>query len=455
MVVDEGRAELGGLEVLIGKEPAQEVDVGRDTADLELGQRPRRPLDGRLEIAAAAGQLGQERVEVRVDRRTRVGRAAIEPDSGSAGRTVGRDLTRVGPEAVGRVLGRDPALQRRTPQHDLVLRQPQLGQGRAGGDPHLRLDEVDIGDLLGHGVLDLDAGVHLDEDPIALVVEQELDRPGTRVVDRLGELDRIGAHPVTDVGIEAGRRGQLDDLLVPALDRAVPVIEMYDVAGVVGEDLDLDVAGVDDSLFDEARRITEGTLGLTHRRIDRLAQLVGIVDPAHTASTATGDGLDEQRVVELIGRRHQLIGIARRRNAPQHRDTGSLGRRDGRRLVAGELEDRLVRTDERDPGIGTCLGQIGIFAQESVARIDRIGAGLLRSGHDDPGIQIGAYGVAELADLIGLIGPHPVLRAPVLIREDRNGSRPQLMGGAEGADRDFAAIGDKDFLEHGACPRSE
>ena len=40
-------------------------------------------------------------------------------------------------------------------------------QRLAGGDADLRLDQVDAGDHFGHGMLDLDAGVHFDEVEIA------------------------------------------------------------------------------------------------------------------------------------------------------------------------------------------------------------------------------------------------------------------------------------------------
>ena len=43
---------------------------------------------------------------------------------------------------------------------DVVLLERQR---LAGGDADLRLDQVDAGDHLGHGMLDLDAGVDLDE----------------------------------------------------------------------------------------------------------------------------------------------------------------------------------------------------------------------------------------------------------------------------------------------------
>jgi hypothetical protein len=56
------------------------------------------------------------------------------------------------------------------------------------GDEDLRAHEVDAGDHLGHGVLDLDARVHLDEEPLVPVhVVEELDGAGVVVADALGE----------------------------------------------------------------------------------------------------------------------------------------------------------------------------------------------------------------------------------------------------------------------------
>ena len=61
------------------------------------------------------------------------------------------------------------------------------GERLAGRDEELQLDEVDPlaadpDDLLGDRVLDLEAGVHLEEVELAgRVVEQELDRAGAGV----------------------------------------------------------------------------------------------------------------------------------------------------------------------------------------------------------------------------------------------------------------------------------
>ena len=66
---------------------------------------------------------------------------------------------------------------------------PQL---LAGGDPEHLADEVEAGDLLGDAVLDLEAGVHLEEGDGAVLGDQELAGAGADVVglaqDRLGAL---------------------------------------------------------------------------------------------------------------------------------------------------------------------------------------------------------------------------------------------------------------------------
>ena len=62
-------------------------------------------------------------------------------------------------------------------------------QRLAGGDPDLLLDQVDPGDHLGDGVLDLDPGVDLDEVEVVVGVDQELAGPGVDVAGGLGQPD--------------------------------------------------------------------------------------------------------------------------------------------------------------------------------------------------------------------------------------------------------------------------
>ena len=64
-------------------------------------------------------------------------------------------------------------------------------EAASGGHEDLRAHEVDAGDLLGDGVLDLDARVHLDEEPLVAVgIAEELDGARVVVADAPGDLDR-------------------------------------------------------------------------------------------------------------------------------------------------------------------------------------------------------------------------------------------------------------------------
>ena len=106
-------------------------------------------------------------------------------------------------------------------------------------------------------MLDLDAGVHLDEVEVAVWVQDELYRAGVVVVHRLGHGDGGFAHARPQFFIEDQRGRDLDQLLVPALDRAVPLAQVDDVPVLVGEDLELDVVRPLDVLLQEDLAVPE------------------------------------------------------------------------------------------------------------------------------------------------------------------------------------------------------
>ena len=73
----------------------------------------------------------------------------------------------VGGEVIGGILGRDPALDRMPLDEDRLLTGDaniRICQLAPLGNQDLALDEVDPGDDLGDGVLDLKPGIHLDEE---------------------------------------------------------------------------------------------------------------------------------------------------------------------------------------------------------------------------------------------------------------------------------------------------
>ena len=406
-----------------------------------------------LEGAAATGQLDQHRVEVGADLHPGVGGAAVEAYAGPARGAVGGDGPGVGPEAVGRVLGGDPALQGGPVDPDVGLGQPEVGQALPRRDPHLGLDQVDVGDLLGHRVLDLDPRVHLDEDvlarPFAFGLHQELDGAGTRVVDRLGELHRIGAQRGPQFLGDVRRRGDLDDLLMPPLDRAVPLVQVQRGTLRVGQDLHLDVPRPADRLLDEGGRIPERPLRLAHRRRDQLAQHRGIIDPPHAATTTAGDGLDEDREADLLRTGDQLVQVGRGWGGLERGNARRPGGLEGPDLVAGQGEHVGRRPDEGDAGLDTGPGQIGILAQEAVTGVDRVGPGLLGGADDLGDVQIGADRMAAFADRVRLVRFDPVDGIAVLVREHGDRLGPQLVRGSERPDSDLTPVGHQHLGEHG------
>ena len=132
----------------------------------------------------------------------------------------GRNLPSAGFSALMRISMAWPA------ELDVVLGERQR---LARGDPDLLGHEVDARHHLGDGVLDLEAGVHLEEEELA-VLEEELDGAGVVVAARLGDLDGRLAHGLADLGGERRRRALLDQLLVAALGRAVALADPHAVA---------------------------------------------------------------------------------------------------------------------------------------------------------------------------------------------------------------------------------
>ena len=155
-----------------------------------------------------------------------------------------------------------------------VLAEAEVGQGLAGGDPHLGLHQVDVGDLLGDRVLDLDARVHLDEDVVAVGVEQELDGAGVAVADL---RSRSGPRRRTSASRSSGSRfgaGAISTTFwwrrCTEQSRSKRWITLPAPSARICTSM---WRGLDHGLLDEDGRVAERALGLAHAGLDRLAQV--------------------------------------------------------------------------------------------------------------------------------------------------------------------------------------
>ena len=453
-LVDERRVQVARAEVGVVEQLAEERLVRRHAADADLLDRSPRPRDRGLHVDAARRELQEQRVEVGGDLRADVGRALVEAHPGAARRAVGGDRAGVRAEARAGVLRRDPALQREPALADLVLRQVQLVQARALGDEQLRAHEVDVRRLLGHGVLDLDPRVHLDEDVLALrVVDEELDRARVHVADVRGELHGVGADAVAELGVEVRRGGDLDDLLVAALDRAVALEEVHEPAVPVGEDLYLDVPRADHRPLEVDGGVAERALGLAAGGADGLLEVVEIGDEAHAAPAAAVRRLDEDRHPEVLGERHDVGALLEQLGRAQDRQARLDRGRAGADLVTDPLEDLGGRPDERQVARDAGAGEVGVLRQEAVAGVHRVGADGLRGVGDQLRIEVAPDGMSGLPDLVGLVGLDAVDGLAILRRVDRDAAQPELVGGAKCPRGDLPAVGDQDLAhEPGTLP---
>ena len=209
--------------------------------------------------------------------------------------------------------------------------------------------------------------------------------PAPTIADGRGRRDGGAAHGVAHGRRHARRGGLLDDLLVAALQRAVALEQMHDIAVPVAEHLHLDVARLQNVFLDEHAPVAEGVRALHARAlVEGGVEIEHPVDPAHALAAAAGDRLDQDRIADLIGLLAQEIGILPVAVIAGHRrHAGPLHQRLRLALEAHGADRGWRRADEDDARGGAGLGEFRVLRQEAVAGVNRGGARALR-GLDDP-----------------------------------------------------------------------
>src|SRR5215211_3148629 len=197
-------------------------------------------------------------------------------------------------------------------------------------------------------MLDLEAGVHLDKVEFSVRVD-ELYGTGTLVTQGADQIC-CGRHEAFPYVLwQAWGRRFLDELLVAALDGAVPLGEGDRLTVRVGEDLYLHVPEPFQVFLDVDRAVAEVSRCLPARaEVSGLDLGLGLDHP-HPLPPAAGARLDNERVTDLgadaLDLLHALAGAV---GARGHRDArlgcGLAGLRfvthpgDGARVGADELQ---------------------------------------------------------------------------------------------------------------------
>ncbi len=231
-----------------------------------------------------------------------------------------------------------------------------------------------------------------------------------------------------------------------ALDGTVALVQMEDVAVFVTEELDFDMFGAADEFFEKDSRIAESAIGFTLGLVEQTVEVFGFFNHAHTASAAAESRLDDEREAEFSGDLECLLAVG----------DGVFGAGQGGNLkflrqfascdfVAHQVEQFRVGSDEGDSRLGAGAGEIGVLGEESVPGVDQIDAVVLGEGDDAVDVEIGADGAFALTDEIRFIGLEAVHAETVFLRENGDRAQTEFARGAENANGNFAAVGDKEF----------
>ena len=233
------------------------------------------------------------------------------------------------------------------------------------------------------------------------------------------------------------------------LQRAVALAEVNDAALAVAEHLDLDMPRPVEVTFEINLTSSEKRHRLVLRERQHAAQLGAVVGDLHAAAAAARRRLDQYRIADRVGGGFGRVEIAHRALG----EPGTVGmpsrdrRRLGRDLVAHQADMVGCRADKGKPVLFDGGGEIGVLGEKPEPGMDRVGAGDLRGGQDRGDVQI-AVARGRWADAHALVGEPHIHRARVGGRVHRDRLDPHFAAGAVNAQRDLAAIGDQNLLEH-------
>ena len=248
--------------------------------------------------------------------------------------------------------------------------------GSPRGDAQLQFDEIEPGDRLGDRMLDLQPRVHFHEIEVAAGIEQEFQRAGALVAQRLDGGDRDRAHPRPQFAATppatAPPRSASDAAAAPSnrarrdgwhCHRRSPNTWISIWRGSTMARSRITVA------------VAERALRFRSRAAQRIGERSRIRDQPHAAPAAAGDRLDHHGKADLLGfRQHHGVALVGALIAGHAGHAGRLHDLLGAGLVAHRLDGFRRRPDEHQPGIAAGARKILVLGQKAVAGMHRVGA---------------------------------------------------------------------------------
>ena len=279
-----------------------------------------------------------------------------------------------------------------------------------------------------------------------ILVHQEFHGACIEVMHMLHELHcRIADILAQFLGQGPGRC-HFNNLLVTALDGAVTFKEMNHIALFITDDLYLDVLRVHDAFFYINIVIAKGHLGFGLGPVIGFFQVFHAVHVADAAAAAAVDCLNHDGETVLFSEfLHFLEALYSALGTRNHGDARFFCLDAGVHLIAEHHQMFHPRSDENDAFLFAPFGQLGIFCQKAVARMDGIHIMFLADADNIFNIKVCINGLVSFAHQVCFISPVAVQGQNIFFGINGYRANPQFAAGAEYADGDFASVSHQDL----------
>ena len=248
--------------------------------------------------------------------------------------------------------------------------------------------------------------------------------------------------------VEARRGALLDQLLVAALHRALALTERKHMALLIGHNLYLNVMRRRDELLHVALAVAKNGLALGTRLDERLCRVFHALDLANTATATAGTRLDEHGTADALGLGRRLGAFEQ--IAARHDGHARGGGRSACGVLVAHAVDHLGRrTDKRQTVLVAVAHEARLLGEKAIAGMNCLSSRLYGTGEHGIVVEV-ALGKTRAADAIRLVGKLHVQRVRIGRGINGDGLDAHIAARADNTDRDFAAVGDEHFVEHGA-----
>ena len=210
---DKRRGDVALLEVGVIEDAFVEGNGCLDAFDHEFVKGSSHACDGLLTVSPMGDDLGDHRIIEGDDHHIRF-HCRVDAHAESAWRAVFGDHPWRRRELF-RIFGIDAAFEAVSNKLDVLLLERE---GLTVGEPDLFLNEIDAGHHFGDRMLYLDTSIHLHEEKIMVLVEEELDGADITVMHGFDGFDRYSTDFPSQFFVDGRRRRFFKQFLMPALD---------------------------------------------------------------------------------------------------------------------------------------------------------------------------------------------------------------------------------------------